>query len=62
MQVTKKGQEEENKEPNSEEEDTPRMGALRFISALKKQVEKAKKNLSQGHCGKGSYQHKGEHR
>ena len=43
--MTKKGvEDEEGENDNSEEKDLPRMGVLQFLGALKKQVEKAKKN------------------
>ena len=42
------GQVDENKDCESEEEEPPWMGALRLLSALKKQVESAKKSLSHG--------------
>ena len=48
MQATTKGQENENEDCESDEEEAPRMGALRFLGALKKQVERAKKSPSRG--------------
>ena len=47
MQMTKKDQEDDEGENcDSKEEDPLRLSALWFLSALKKQVEKEKKNSS----------------
>ena len=48
MQATTKGQDDENEDCESKEEEPPRMGALWFLGALKRQVESVKKSPSEG--------------